>query len=471
MVDENLAYTSAYHLAELIRNKEVSPLEVVKSTFDRIEQINPKLNAFCFTYQEEAFRSARLAEKAIMNGGPVGPLHGVPIAIKDLTPTKGKRTTMGSYLKEHWIPEYDAVVVERLIRAGAIMVGKTTTSELACALRSGSPLWGLTRNPWDPSKSPGFSSCGAAVAVATGCVAIAEGSDGGGSIRNPAAYCNLVGLKPSFGRIPFEILPSQLDQTCHFGPLTRFIDDAALFLKVTQGPDDRDIQAFMPPVEIPIPISPDVRGLRVAFSPDLGYAAVHPEVSANLNTAIDILKGLGSQVTEVSLSLTKEISEVDQLHWDVYAALLVGAGNLQKWREKLDPLLVASVERGLEAKATDLKRCEFVATDFWKKMRIVFSEHDVLICPSALTPAMDIDFPLDEFGYEDSNGRYHARSLAGPFNLISRCPALQVPVGFTKTCLPTGAQIVGRRYDDVGVLSVGKALEQVLACHRVRPTV
>lgn len=473
MSNLDLSYTSAFNLAKMIKSKRLSPVELIDNTLKRIEEINPKLNAFCFVYPDEALINARAAEDAIINGDTVGPLHGVPIAIKDLTPTRGKRTTMGSYVKENWIPEFDAIVVERLIQAGAIMVGKTTTSEFACALRSGSPLWGITRNPWDTECTPGFSSAGSAVAVATGCVPIAEGSDAGGSVRNPAAYCGLVGLKPSFGRIPFEILPSQLDQTCHFGPLSRTVDDAALFLSVTQGPDTRDLQAFIPSIDIQVPILDEVQGLHIAFSPDLGYAAVHHDVSRNLLTAVDALKERGAVVEEISLNLTKEVSEVDAIHWDVYAALLLEGEieNLDEWRSKLDPLFVESVERGLRIRAIDLKRCEIVATRMWNTIRQVFERYDVLLCPSALTPAMKLDGSLEDFGFEDENGRYHARSLSGPFNLIGRCPALQVPCGFSADGLPTGAQIIGQRYDDLCVLKVGKALEQVFSWPSVRPPI
>jgi Asp-tRNA(Asn)/Glu-tRNA(Gln) amidotransferase A subunit family amidase len=471
MINLDLAYCPAVDLARMIRTKKISPVEIIQNSLARIEDINPKLNAFCFIYPDEALARARLAEDSIMSNRVHGPLHGVPIAIKDFTPTKGKRTTMGSYVYEHWVPDFDALVVERLISAGAILVGKTTTSEFACAPRSGSPLWGMTRNPWDSNRIAGFSSAGSAVAVATGCVPLAEGSDAGGSIRNPAAYCGIVGMKPSFGRIPFEILPSQLDQTCHFGPLARQIDDAALFLQVTQGPDDRDLQAFMSPIELPLPTPSDVRGLRLAFSPDLGYAAVESAVAANLNLAVAALKDNGAEVTEISLKLTRKYSEVDAIHWNVYAAVLLGGeAKLEQWREKLDPLLVRSVEEGLKIRATDLKKCEVVATELWNTLRPIFAEYDALLCPGALTPAMELDFPQSDFGYVDEQDCYHARSLAGVFNLISRCPALEVPTGFTPQRLPTGIQIVGRRYDDACVLRVGRALERALSLQNNRPS-
>ena len=207
-METRLSFTSALGLARLIRDKDVSPVEVVEASLHRIENLNPTLNCFCFTYPHEALDKARAAGRAVMRGEPLGALHGVPIAIKDLTPTLGKRTTKGSYIHEHDVPGHDAVVVERLLAAGGIMVGKTTTPEYAYTFVTQSPLWGVTRNPWSLEHIPGG---GCAVAVATGCVALAEGSDMGGSVRTPASFSGVVGLKPSFSRIPFDILPSQFD--------------------------------------------------------------------------------------------------------------------------------------------------------------------------------------------------------------------------------------------------------------------
>ena len=200
MADLELCYTPATELARRIRAKKISPVEAVKNSLARIAEINPKLNCFCFVYPEDALQKAREAEAAVTAGKPLGPLHGVPIAIKDLTPTKGKRTTLGSYTHEHWVPDYDAVIVEKLAGAGAIMLGKTTTPEFAYSSFTESPLWGITRNPWNPERTPGGSSGGSGAAVASGCVPLAEGTDMGGSVRIPAAWCGIVGLKPKIGR-------------------------------------------------------------------------------------------------------------------------------------------------------------------------------------------------------------------------------------------------------------------------------
>ena len=285
MTDLDLAYTPATELARRIRARELSPVEVVENSLARIDEVNPALNCFCFTYPDEALDKARDAEQAVMDGKPLGPLHGVPLAIKDLTPTKGKRTTLGSCSHEHNVPDHDAVIVEKLLGAGAIMVGKTMTPEFAYSSYTESPLWGITRNPWNTERSPGGSSGGSGAAVASGCVPFAEGSDMGGSVRIPAALCGITGLKPSFGRIPFEILPSQFDQISHFGPLARTVGDAALFLSVAQGPDERDIQSQKPALDIPIPPPTDLSGMSLALCPNLGYYALHPDVEANCRAA------------------------------------------------------------------------------------------------------------------------------------------------------------------------------------------
>src|SRR5499433_2877999 len=264
MVDLDLCYTPATVLARRIAARKLSPVEVVKNALARIDAVNPKLNCFCFVYPEEALKAARAAERAVKAGRKLGPLHGVPVAIKDLTPTKGKRTTLGSYTHEHSVPEHDAAVVEKLRAAGAILVGKTTTPEFAYSSFTESPLWGATRNPWNPERTPGGSSGGSGAAVASGCVPLAEGTDMGGSVRIPAAWCGVVGLKPSLGRIPLDILPSAFDNISHFGPLARTIDDARLFLAAAQGPDERDIQSIGTPLDLDGPISTSLEGMRLA---------------------------------------------------------------------------------------------------------------------------------------------------------------------------------------------------------------
>ena len=293
MVDLDLCYTPATELTSKYRSGALSPVEVVLNSLARIEAVNPTLNCFCFTYPEEALAEARAAEQALRSG-KARPLEGVPVAIKDFTPTRGKVTTRGSKLLQHWVPDWNPVLVQRLLDAGAIMVGKTTTPEFATSGFTDSPLWGITRNPWDPANTPGGSSGGSGAAVASGCVPFAEGTDMGGSVRIPAA------LKPSLGRIPMDIIETAYCNISHFGPLARTIDDATLFLDTVQGRHPADIQS-LPRCELPHPMPADVVGMRFALDVTLGFCAVEPAVEVNLRATADALREAGAVVEEVDL--------------------------------------------------------------------------------------------------------------------------------------------------------------------------
>ena len=455
----DLAYMPATEMARLIRRKELSPVDLVQAVLGRIDEVDPALNCFCFTFPEESLEKARAAEAAVMAGGGLDPLHGVPFAIKDVTPTRGKRTTMGSYVYENWVPDHDAVIVRRMDAAGGIMVGKTTTPEFAHSNFCHSPLWGVTRNPWNPVRTPGGSSGGSAAAVAAGCVPLAEGSDMGGSVRIPAAYCGIVGHKPSFGRIPMDLLPSAFDTISHFGPLARTVDDAALMLGVAQGPHDCDIFSLTPALETPLALDGDLRGRRLAFSLDLGYFAIDDEVAANARAAAEALADAGAEIVEVGLEWTRETAEALWSMWDVFMAAYFGQ-HLEAWRDKMDPRVVEQIEAGRATSAVDYKRLEYVRTRVWRDLAGLFETHDALLCPTATTPAPAAEAVDSDFFFEDDQGRFHGLDATGVFNLVAPCPALSVPSGFTADGLPTSLQIVGRRHDDVGALNIGKALER-----------
>jgi len=460
MTDLDLAYTPATELAQAIRDKTISPVEIVQNSLARIEHVNAALNCFCFVYPEEALARARAIEDAIAGGREVGPLAGLPVAIKDFTPTRGKTTTRGSRTFADWVPEEDALIVERLQAAGAIMVGKTTTPEFAYAGFTESPLWGTTRNPWDPDRSPGGSSGGSAAAVATGCVPFAEGTDMGGSVRIPASLCGIVGLKPSLGRIPMDILPTVFDSISHFGPLARSVSDAALFLSVAQGPDDRDIQSLVPGIEVPVPVPGDLRGRRLALNLDFGFYAVDAEVEAAVRRAAEVLRDAGAAVEEVTLGWDREIVSAWFDYWGVLLAACFGEF-LDTRRADLDPNVAALMEAGRRMDAVSFKRIEFLRTRQWHKLAAVLADHDALLCPTMAVPAPRVGQSDAEFDWVDDAGRYHGLDMTSPFNFTPQCPAFSVPAGFTKAGLPIGLQIVGRRFDDVGVLQVGAALERL----------
>lgn len=470
MVDLDLSFMSASELADAILRRQVSAFEVIDNSLKRIAQANEKLNCFCFVFPDEALAAAQRADEALARDERVGRFHGVPIAFKDMTPTAGKRTTLGSYAFEHWVPERNAAIFDRLLAEGAIMVGKTTTSELAYSFITDTRLWGTTRNPWNTDHTPGGSSGGSASAVASGCIPMAEGSDMGGSVRLPAAFCGIVGFKPSFGRIPFDILPSEFDTFCHFGPLTRSVKDAAQFVAAAMGPDNRDFSSLPAFDHIEPPPDGDVRGLRLALSTDLGYYAVNDEIALRTELAADTLRDLGAQVEPVNVPWTREINEAGWMHWDVYTALMIG-DRFEAYRDKLDPLIVESVERAQHVSALDFKRIDMIRTRQWRESVHIFEKFDALLCPTAALPALPLGVNENAFGGSDLEGRFQHFEMTFPFNMLSACPALTVPSGFTADGLPTAIQIVGRRHDDNMVLRIGTALEGAMNWRQCRPII
>jgi Asp-tRNA(Asn)/Glu-tRNA(Gln) amidotransferase A subunit family amidase len=438
----------------------------VDSALARIAAVNPKINAFCFVYADEAMALAREAERRAMAGGDVPPLLGVPIAIKDFTPLKGKRTTLGSKAFEHWVPDWQPVIVDRLQAAGAIIVGKTTTPEFAGSGFTHSKLWGVTRNPWNLERTPSGSSGGSGAAVAAGCVPLAEGTDFGGSVRGPASACGIVGMKPSLGRVPFDLLPTVYDSRTHFGPLARTVGDAALFLNVAKGPHDRDPQS-LPPIP-DVTLKGDLRGRRIALSVDLGFHYVDPEIAANLRAAADALRGGGAVVEEVALGWTAALYQA----WNDLENPLVAAlyGHLlPQWRDALEPSTVAAIELGRTITAEQVRRGELVRTEAWRALAHVHERYDALICPTEALPPPPATATDAEFYYDRPDGKYYGVAMTMAFSLLSACPVISVPTGFTRESLPTGMQIVGRRHDDAGVLDIAFGYERARPWADQRP--
>lgn len=456
---EKIRSLSAGELAKLVGNGDISSVEVIEASLERIDEINPDLNAFTEVFHEDARKFAELSQRALRAGGTAGPLQGVPVAIKDMTPVKGKRTTLGSRIYSDRIAHEDAFVVKALRKAGAIVVGKTTTPEFAFSSFTASPLFGTTRNPWDRSKTSGGSSGGSAVAVATKAVPIAEGTDMGGSVRIPAALCGVVGLKPSLGRIPMDILPSTFDNISHFGSLTRSCADASLFLSVTQGPDDVDIQSV--PVPLCFDRSPglDPSSLKLALSLDFGFYRIDPEVRRLVLESAVRLRRAGATVEEVDLSWTPDIIDVWMGYWRVFMAAYFRDA-YDSGAALMDPAVRHLIEQGRQMSAVDYKLLEIRRTEYWHRFRPTLARFDALICPTMALPAPDAELTDRAFGKIDEDDLYNGLDMTAPFNLFGQCPALSVPVGFTAAGLPVGLQIVGRRFDDLGVLQIGTLVEQ-----------
>jgi Asp-tRNA(Asn)/Glu-tRNA(Gln) amidotransferase A subunit family amidase len=455
---------SAHQLATSIAAGELSPVEAVAAAVERALAVQPHLNCFTDVWGDEALAAARAAADAVARGDELGVLHGVPVAVKDTTPVAGHRTTLGSYVFEHWVPEEDAFVVGALRRAGAIIIGQTTTPEFAHTLQTDSPLWGVTRNPYDVARTPGGSSGGSGAAVASGCVPLAEGSDMGGSVRIPAAWCGVVGLKPGLGRIPMDVLPGLFDTISHHGPLARAADDARVFLAATQGPDDADILSVPGPLDLSRPLEADVAGLRLALSVDLGSWAIDPEIAAAVEATGARLADAGAVVEPVDPGFTGQDESAWMVLWAVFMAAYYG-DHVAEFGDRMDADVLALIEAGNRVTAAEYKRLELIRTDVWRRLRGVLAGHDALLCPTMATPplpAAKVDRPAD---VRADDGRNHTTDMTAVFNLVSPCPALSVPCGHhaapEHAGLPIGLQVVGRRWREDTVLRVARAVEEV----------
>ena len=452
----------AHELAAAIAGGDLSPVEVVRRALARADEVQPALNCFTAVWHEEALAAATQAEAAVARGDELGVLHGVPVAVKDTTPVAGRRTTLGSYAFEHWVPDRDGYVVTALRQAGAIIVGQTTTPEFAHTLLTDSPLWGTTRNPHALDRTPGGSSGGSAAAVAAGCVPLAEGSDMGGSVRIPAAWSGVVGLKPGLGRIPMDVLPGLFDTISHHGPLARCADDARLFLAATQGPDDADILSVPGPLDLAQPLDPDLTGMRLGLSTTLGCWAVDPEIAAAVEAAAQRLADAGAIVEEVDPGLRPDDEAAWMVLWAVFMAAYYGT-ELEAFRDRMDPQVVNLIEAGWKVSAPEHKRIELVRTDMWRRLRPILASHDALLCPTMAQPpypAAKADGPPAAPVNDDG---YASADMTAVFNLVSPCPAISVPCGrHTRAAdagLPIGLQIVGRRWREDTVLRIARAVE------------
>jgi len=459
--DSDLCFMTARQLASAYRRKKLSPVEVVDAVLARIERLNPKLNAFCLVRAEEARREAKRAEHTFRRRRKsIEPMCGIPVSIKDLAFTKGIRTTGGSRIFENFVPEQDEASVARLRAAGAIIVGKTNTPEFGFVAVTHSPLLGITRNPWDLDKTPGGSSGGAASATAAGLAPLALGSDGGGSIRIPAAFSGVFGLKPSYGRVPH--LPGFLgwETLAHTGPITRTVGDAAFMMDVMAGSDDID-RYSLPPLSNTFSgsIRGSLKGTKVAWSPDLGYATVDPEVLEITADAALAFKKAGCRVKEHDPALESPEGILGILvASDFYASL---GDELDKWRDKMDPNLVTLTELGKQISAKDYVQATFKRQEFHVEVIKTFEQFDFLLTPTTASPPFDVGKMAPEtVAGERLPSTIGWMPFTYPFNLTGQ-PAASVPCGFTKGGLPVGLQIVGRKHDDVGVLRMAAAFERL----------
>jgi Asp-tRNA(Asn)/Glu-tRNA(Gln) amidotransferase A subunit family amidase len=464
-----LTFGTAADLQRLYTAGLASPLDVVNACLDRIDTLQPHYRLFAFVYPDEARQQARVASKELLGSSAASTMDGIPYALKDYTPTRGRRTTRGSHAFEGWIPDEDPPVVERLGTAKAILVGKTTTSELAHGSFTRSRLWGTSRNPWNPSKTPGGSSGGSAGAVAAGLVTVAEGSDAGGSIRIPASCCGVVGFKPSLGRVPAHFLPSDFEQVFQLGPIARTVADAAAMFEVMQGPDERDPLSQPAWTKAGVQSEPSRPRKRVGLSFDLGYYNVHPSIRANTRRAALALEEVGFDVEEVDLGWDSAINEAWETNWCVALATFYGEA-IDRIGSLADPELLKLIEKGRSVRGVELKSVDIVRTWQWRRLRRVFERVDFLVCPTLAVPVPPAEGVEDsDFGGTNEWGQFEGFEMTSPFNLVPQCPVVSVPSGFDDDGLPTGIQVVGRRFDDAGVLTVSAALEEARPWSHLRP--
>ena len=459
MDNRGICRMSAWETREAIAAGELSPVEAVDAVLDRIERLNPSVNAYCTVVAESARREAQQAEAGVLRKDELGPLHGVPVSIKDLVYTRGIRTTGGSRLFEDFVPERDSVVVERLKKAGAIVIGKTNTPEFGWVAVTDNTLFGPTRNPWDVGRTPGGSSGGAACAVALGMAPLAIGSDGGGSIRIPSSFCGVFGLKPSYGRVPAAPgFPSLWEGLSVTGPITRTVRDAALMMEVIAGRDDRDYSS-LPDTDLGYvsSLEGDLKGLRVAWSPDLGYAVADEQVLRATEAAARVFANLGCTV-ETAAPDAGDPQESFSAQVAASVAAFPGA-RMEDSPDLIDPALARFIERSREVPARDYIKARMANIEFAIKVWAFFEEYDLLLTPVVAVPP----FEIGSYGPREIGGK-RVGPLAWmpftyPFNVTGQ-PAASVPCGWTDDGLPIGLQIVGRRFEDGTVLRAAAAFER-----------
>jgi aspartyl-tRNA(Asn)/glutamyl-tRNA(Gln) amidotransferase subunit A len=458
-----LAYLSACELIELYRAKRASPVDATRACLARIDALNPQLNAFCVVDPERALLAARESEARWARGTPGGLLDGVPVSIKDLLLTAGWPTLRGSRTvdaNQRW--DDDAPAVARLREHKAILLGKTTTPEFGWKPVTDSPLTGITRNPWNPAKTPGGSSGGAAAAVAAGMCTLAIGTDGGGSIRIPSAFTGIFGLKASFGRVP-AWPPNAFGTLAHIGPMTRTVHDAVLMLRVIGMPDARDWFAL--PYEdrdYAQGLDDGVACVPMAFAPSFAGAAVDAEVADIVRRAVGVLAARGADITETSPELG-DIHEVFRVHWQSGAARVVRAMPADR-RPLADPGLLRNAEQGERISLAAYLAAVEARAALGTAQKLFHARCPILLTPTMPIPAFDAG-RLAPHDYGDVDADWTVWSpFSYPFNLTQQ-PAVSVPCGFTREGLPVGLQIVGPMHDERLVLRVARAFETAQPWH------
>ena len=470
-MDANLAFTSAVEMRRLIGSKGVSVPELVEFFYQRIEQLDPRLNAYLALCPDQAIDQARAAQEAVQRGDSLGPLHGIPVSIKDLEMTKGIPTTVGSAAFKDRTPEADSVVVERIRQAGAIILGKTNTPEFGLSGTTETKVGGPGRNPWNPERTSGGSSGGAAAALASGLCTLASGSDGGGSIRIPASFCGVFGIKPSQGRVPRfggygRPAANQFSQS---GPLSRTVADAAMFLQVLAGNDPRDPTSLRQDApDFSAGLTKGVKGLRIAWSADLGYAGVDPEVARIAGEAAQVFQELGAVVEEPQLV----IEDPFNAFWDAFAtAAYTSYGHLlPEHKDDFTDYGLRSLEHGASLSAADLSRALLRVDVLRRQMELFFDDYDLLLTPTMAVTAFPIEDRPSVIGGKEVEPFWGFLPFTFPINMTGQT-ASSIPCGFSDDGLPIGLHIIGPHGAEALVLQASAAFEEARPWIQKRPVV
>ncbi len=477
-IDLDLCYMTASEALAAFEARGLSPLELVEALTARIEAVNPKLNAFTYTFFDRARDQAKAAEARYGAGGDPRALEGVPIVIKDFHDLEGEITTYGSRMFQNNVSTKSAPTVARLLSAGAILLARSTTPEMAYAPMTRSALWGITRNPWNTEYSPGGSSGGSAAAVAAGMTTLADGTDGGGSIRIPCSSSGVFGYKPPFGRNPIDV-GAPRESLIHFGPITRSVTDGALMQNVTAGPHLDDICSLKPKLVLPTQFE-GIKDWKIAFSMDLGYFEVDEEVQKNTLEAVEVFRSLGAQVDEVDVGWNFSALDAWYTLWE--GAFWGLASDLYpRWKFEMDGFVREILERGSRHSAGRYYKCQQVRGEMYRSLGPILEGYNVLICPTTAAPGIPADHDVERTDFT-INGKpltvsnrpgdiYVQWQLCYPFNLLPECPVASVPSGFSSCGLPTGLQIVGATYDDLSVFRAATAFETAKPWRQHRPDI
>ena len=471
-MDEELAFVPALELRRLIAERQVSPVEVTRLFLDRIEALDPRLNSYLTVAREEAMRSAKAAEEAVQRGERLGPLHGVPISLKDLEMTRGIRTTSGSLVFKDRVPDEDSVVVERVRASGAIVLGKTNTPEFGLLGHTENRLGDHCRNPWDTTRTAGGSSGGAGAALAAGLCPLATGSDGGGSIRIPASFCGVYGIKPTLGRVPRNPRPGAplvANQLSQPGPMSRTVRDSALLMQVLAGHDPRDPASLREaPPDYVAAADREIRGLRVAWSPDFGFSAVDGEVAESSSRAAQVFEELGCALETTDMAFDSPFDPF----WTLFSANVHAGseGLLEEHGDELTWYARVCLERGARVTGAEYALALGQVDRIKAQMEGLFEGYDLLITPTMAVTAFPVGKPPGEIGGRKVDPFWEYLPFTFPINLSGH-PAASVPCGLSPDGLPIGLHIVGRRGDEATVIAASAAFEEARPWAQHRPPV